>query len=231
MTSGRSPKGMFSEGALIVVSVLLALSADAWWDRVQQSRRIDDHLAALTRDFDRMAEGAEASLKVADAGQQAGRRLLLYLRSPDAGIDADSAPKVLEPLFFYEVFTPSVGAYEAMSRSGDLEALDDNELKRALADFFGSFGDTQASEARLLEVQAAFALLPEFAELANTETHLRRYLENEDASYPTSPDAWRASAIFRNHLSLVTLAQYDLVDDYSTLKDRIDAIRERLVQS
>jgi len=52
---------MFSEGLLIVVSFLLALSADAWLDSRNQAAQLDSHVAALGRDFDTMLERVNAS--------------------------------------------------------------------------------------------------------------------------------------------------------------------------
>lgn len=38
---------LVAEGFVIVISVLLALSADAWWAGIQDRSRVDDHLRAL----------------------------------------------------------------------------------------------------------------------------------------------------------------------------------------
>ena len=50
---------LFAEGLVIVVSVLLALSADAWWATQQDASRAREHLLALSRDFDQMAAALE----------------------------------------------------------------------------------------------------------------------------------------------------------------------------
>jgi len=47
---------MIGESVLIVVSILLALSADAWLDSRKQAAQLEGHVAALARDFDTMLE-------------------------------------------------------------------------------------------------------------------------------------------------------------------------------
>ena len=41
---------MIGESAIIVASILLALSADAWLDSRHQAAQLDGHVAALARD-------------------------------------------------------------------------------------------------------------------------------------------------------------------------------------
>ena len=69
-------------------------------------------------------------------------------------------------LIFYEVFTPSIGAYQALVASGNIELLENDRLKRELADFFGSFEDVRASERLLLDTQIEFFGSKTFSQLA-----------------------------------------------------------------
>ncbi len=59
---------MISESVLIVASILLALSADAWLDSRNQAAQLDGHVAALARDFDTMLERVNASYNAANRG-------------------------------------------------------------------------------------------------------------------------------------------------------------------
>lgn len=59
---------MIGENVLIVVSILLALSADAWLDSRNQAAQLDGHVAALARDFDTMLERVDASHNAANRG-------------------------------------------------------------------------------------------------------------------------------------------------------------------
>jgi hypothetical protein len=156
---------MISESALIVLSILLALSADTWLDSRNMASQQDRYLAALARDLSQMKVNVEESFHAANRGVEAGIRLSILLQER-AEIDANLAREWLWHLVFYEVFSPSIGAYEALLVSGNIEFLENEELKLELADFFGSFQDTVASEQLLLDTQIALFASDSFSHLA-----------------------------------------------------------------
>ena len=211
---------MVSESVLIVVSILLALSADAWLDSRKQAVQLDGHVAALARDFDTMLERVNASYNAAYRGVESGRELSILMQE-GAEIDPDLAPELLWYLVFYEVFTPSVGAYQALVASGNLELLENDVLKIELADFFGSFEDVRASERLLLDTQVAF-----FA--SKTFSHLAGWHRMGQAGLPVAGkfpvDQWSDSDEFMNAVGIYTVRQNDVLEDYRYLRTRIQSI-------
>lgn len=211
---------MISESVLIVASILLALSADAWLDSRNQAARLDGHVAALARDFDTMLERVNASYNAANRGVEAGRQLSILMQE-GSEIDPDLAPELLWHLVFYEVFTPSVGAYQALVASGNLELLENDVLKIELADFFGSFEDVKASERLLLDTQVAF-----FA--SKTFSHLAGWHRMGQAGLPVAGkfpvDLWSGSDEFMNAVGIYTVRQNDVLEDYQYLRTRILSI-------
>ncbi|NOX69837.1 MAG: hypothetical protein GXP15_11665 [Gammaproteobacteria bacterium] len=208
---------MISESVLIVVSILLALSADAWLDSRNQSARLEGHVAALARDFDTMLERVNASYNAANRGVEAGRHLSILMQE-SAEIDPDQARELLWHLVFYEVFSPSVGAYQALVASGNLELLENYELKRELVDFFGSFEDVKASEQLLLNTQITFFASKSFSQLAG-------WHRMGQAGVPVAGDfpvdQWSGSDEFMNAVAIYTVRQNDVLEDYRYLKTRI----------
>ena len=211
---------MISESVLIIVSILLALSADAWLDSRNQTAQLDAHLAALSRDFETMQERVNASHHAALRGAETGRRLLMLMQQ-DAEIDANLAPEWLWHLVYYEVFTPSAGAYEALVASGNLELLDNEELKSALSDFFGSFEDVRASERLLLDTQNSFFSSEAFGELAGWH-RMGQGGAPIVGKFPV--EDWSRSNDFMNGIGLYTVRQTDVLEDYRYLSDRIKSI-------
>jgi len=211
---------MISESVLIVASILLALSADAWLDSCNQAAQLDGHVAALARDFDTMLERVNASYNAANRGVEAGRQLSILMQE-GSEIDPDLAPELLWHLVFYEVFTPSVGAYQALVASGNLELLENDVLKIELADFFGSFEDVKASERLLLDTQVAF-----FA--SKTFSHLAGWHRMGQAGLPVAGkfpvDLWSGSDEFMNAVGIYTVRQNDVLEDYQYLRTRILSI-------
>jgi len=211
---------MISESVLIVVSILLALSADAWLDSRNQAAQLDGHVAALARDFDTMLERVNASYDAANRGVESGRQLSILMQE-GSEIDPDLAPELLWHLVFYEVFTPSVGAYQALVASGNLKLLENDVLKIELADFFGSFEDVRASERLLLDTQVAF-----FA--SKTFSHLAGWHRMGQAGLPVAGkfpvDQWSGSDEFMNAVGIYTVRQNDVLEDYQYLRARIQSI-------
>jgi hypothetical protein len=117
MDRRRTLRALLAEGAIIVVSVLLALSADAWWAERQESRQSREQIHALVRDFDQMAARADSSVATAQAADYAGSKLLRDLEGPHPESLADSAMALMKAIMFYEVFSPSTGAYQGLIAS------------------------------------------------------------------------------------------------------------------
>lgn len=211
---------MFSEGLLIVASILLALSADAWLGTRNQAAQLDSHVVALGRDFDTMLERVNSSYSAASRGVKAGIELSIFMQD-GFEIDPELARELLWHLVFYEVFTPSPGAYQALLASGNLELLKNERLKFELADFFGSFEDVRASEKLLLETQVAFFTSNIFSQLAG-------WHRMGQAGVPVAGefpvDQWSDSDELKNAVAIYTVRQADVLEDYQYLKKRIQSV-------
>jgi hypothetical protein len=208
---------MISESVLIVVSILLALSADAWLDTRSQAAQLDGQLAVLARDFDTMLERIEASHQAANRGVEAGKRLSVLMQE-GAEIDPELAPEWIWHLVFYEVFSPSVGAYQALVASGNLELLENDELKLELADFFGSFEDVRASEQLQLDTQVVVFGSKSFSDLAGWH-RMGQGGVPVAGNFPV--DRWAGSDEFMNAVAILTVRQADVLEDYEYLRTRI----------
>lgn len=213
---------MISESVLIVVSILLALSADAWLDSRNQAAQLDGHVAALARDFDTMLERVNASYDAASRGVESGRQLSVLMQE-DAEIDPALARDLLWYLVFYEVFTPSAGAYQALITSGNLEHLDNEGLTLELADFFGSFEDVKASERLLLDTQIVFFASESFGNLAGWHRMGQGGVPIA-GNFPV--DQWSGSNEFMNAVGIYTVRQNDVLEDYQYLRTRIESIAD-----
>jgi len=210
---------MVSESVLIIVSILLALSADTWLESRNRAAQLYAQLTALQRDFETMRERINSSHDAALRGVEAGRRLSAVMQDR-VQMDPELAPEMLWHLVFYEVFTPSVGAYQALVASGNLELLQNDTLKIELSDFFGSFEDVRASEKLLLDGQAYF--------LSGTFSELAGWHRMGQAGVPIAGnfpvEAWSESNEFMSFVGLYTVRQSDVLEDYEYLRARIEEI-------
>ena len=133
-------------------------------------------------------------------------------------IDPDLAPELLWHLVFYEVFTSSVGGYQALVASGNLELLENDRLKSELADFFGSFEDVRASEQLLLDTQVVVFGSKSFSHLAGWH---RMGQGGVPVAGKFPVDQWSGSDEFMNAVGIYTVRQNDVLEDYKYLKTRI----------
>lgn len=133
---GRNGVKYFAvEIVVVVTSILIAFSLDAWWSQRSEDRTEAAHLSALESDFEqnvtRLAELVEREQRIADASA----RLLLLAVTPDISAHPDSLSQLFGQVFNSGRFGPSLGAYEATVSSGGLSRVRDDSLRIALADF------------------------------------------------------------------------------------------------
>jgi hypothetical protein len=211
---------MIRESLLIVFSILLALSADTWLDSRNLASQQDRQVIALARDFNQMKERVDVSYFAANRGVEAGIQLSKFLQE-GSEIAPELARDLLWHLVFYEVFSPSVGAYEALVASGNLEFLPNSELKIELSDFFGSFEDARASEQLLLKTQVSLFASSTFSRLAGWHRMGQGGIPVA-GNFPV--DQWYESDEFMNSVGILTVRQNDVLEDYQFLRDRIESI-------
>jgi hypothetical protein len=111
--------------------------------------------------------------------------------------------------------------------SGNIEFLENEELKFELADFFGSFRDTIASEQLLLDTQIALFASDTFSRLAGWHRMGQGGVPIA-GSFPI--DEWYDSEEFMNALGILTVRQSDVLADYDFLRLYIQNISEGIAE-
>lgn len=230
MTGRKSGGALLAEGLVIVVSVLLALWADAWLASRQEAQLGAEQLTALARDFDQMSARVDSSLWAAERAITDGRTLIEQLTGPTPQMAVDSGRARLTSLTIYEVFSPSMGAYEALVASGSIERVENEELKRALSDFFGSFDDLRVSEGLLLRTQHEFMLSDVWAELAGVHRYNPEIGLGDPNADLRQTLTWSESDAFLNGLAHMLVRQLDARADYQYLRRSIDRIQSLLME-
>jgi hypothetical protein len=125
---------ILAEGAVIIVSILLALSADAWWDSLQERRQ---ERAALLQLHDELLEN-RARLQATEVGHRQQRDATAELLAtvarrgdpPDSYVVSDS---VLLTALGWRLFEPARGVVTSLISSGRLGVIRDDTLRIALA--------------------------------------------------------------------------------------------------
>lgn len=135
--AGRYVRGprMLIEVVVVVASILIAFSLDAWWSRRAEERTGTAHLQALRSDFEQNVARLHVLIEREDRIANASRRLLLVAVSPTVPSPEDSVSSLLGEVFNSGRFDPVMGAYEAVVNSGGLSQVRNDSLRLALADF------------------------------------------------------------------------------------------------
>ena len=119
----------------------------------------------------------------------------------------------------------SIGAICRLVASGDIELLENDELKRELAAFFGSFEDLRESERLLLDTQLIFVQSGAFSRIAGWH---RLGVGGLPAAGKVPLEQWSRSDEFMNGVGILTVRQLDVLDDYEFLRTRINNIGEAI---
>lgn len=138
-------KRLFAEGAVIVVSILLAFAIDAWWDFSQERAREASYLSQLERELQSTIDNNAHVAARADSSDRAARKLVrVYYeeRSPDP----DSVSNWLLATGYWDV-QPRLGTVRALVTSGDLALIRDDSLRAMLPDYLASMTAFEESEA------------------------------------------------------------------------------------
>jgi hypothetical protein len=120
------------EGAVIVVSVLMAFGIEAWWDRAQDRAAAEDLLVSLRTEVEfNLSQLAEAEAALATS-RGAGESLLA-MTAPDAGAPQPFlVDSLLAATFYFATFHPATGSITDVL-NGQLHLIGSGELRHSIA--------------------------------------------------------------------------------------------------
>ena len=153
---------ILAEGAAIVASILLAFAIDAWWERRSEHEQAARLAASLHEDFAasqahveqwlagnrRILEGLEVLLAAVES-RPLGEEITVPLSAVIGSIGAPT-------------YSPTDATLSAAISSGQIELIEDHELRNALALWLQQVEDTREDELLIREI-AVHYLVPEMA--------------------------------------------------------------------
>jgi hypothetical protein len=130
---GESWKSAFRDMVLIVASILTAFMLDAWWNGIQEERRVSRHFDALEHEFKEALVGLQADKMEIERAIQATRAILEVMGTRQDQSFADSLTFLLNASYDVGVIASEGGALSAILSSGDIGLIDDDSLAYLLA--------------------------------------------------------------------------------------------------
>ena len=123
-------KRLTAEGAVIVLSILLAFSLDAWWEAHTERSQALDAVVALGTDFEAARSELAGQVRTNEGILASSDSLLSLL---EGGSVVDVPTDLLISLTRASTYAPPTGALDELLASGRLSMIPDGELREALA--------------------------------------------------------------------------------------------------
>ena len=127
---------VLAEGAVIVVSILLAFSIDAWWEERQERRQETEYLAAIIDEMDRNLEAIPGNRRVWERSYSDLMNARSLLQS---GAYVDSASVFVMSLnrgLIYGVPSISTAVFDDLRNSGRMVIIQDLGRRRLIIDLY-----------------------------------------------------------------------------------------------
>lgn len=144
-TRQEQRKRILVEGVVILVSILLAFSIDAWWDARVEQQREREQLVSMLAEFKADLTGVDSVLAAIQGHAKNVESLIALLKS--AGDEPVKVPgPLLGSAITWRTSDISMSTLNALMASGDLNLLRNTELRASLAGFPAFLSDVTEDE-------------------------------------------------------------------------------------
>jgi hypothetical protein len=246
MFDRKRATGLFVEGVVIVVSILLAFSLEAWWaergERLEETGILENlrvEFVAAGTQLDRYLFYHEVTLSSLDN----------ILSSTRSGL-AEGRPSVdiptihLARAFIPPTYDPRTGTLDGMTHSGHFGILRSEELRKALTAWPGLLAEAAEEDARsaamvyerldpalstMLDISEARLMVAEITNEACANLFFERSCEDENVKVEL-PLKWAGSTALPVNFEVVGLfsARYQVlehgIDEFRNVRQEIDRI-------
>lgn len=218
------------ESVAIILSILLAFAIDAGWDAIKERSQEKAFLVSLLSDFkearNRINKSTDRHKRYIDSARQ-----LLELQTGDvANIESETLENLLGAVFFdwTSLFLPS-GSRDALFASGDIEIIENEELRAMLA-AWPSFVADAAEDESLITNHVMNNLAPYLQGKIQTRNIVRT--TNSDVAdliprieTPNYDAIWN-DPMFESHLTFRIANEAFAVDENESLSEVVSEITQ-----
>lgn len=151
------------EGVAIVLSILLAFAIDAWWQRRAELRQAHDLIVSLQADFQASQVQLERWLAGTGRINHATTELLQNIGAAERGEEISVPFELIVGAIGAPTYSPVDSTLEAAISSGQIDPIEDSEIRSTLAIWRQQLDDTSEDEILIREI-VVHQLVPEFSE-------------------------------------------------------------------
>jgi hypothetical protein len=127
------------ELSIIVLGILVAFSLDSCWESWTDSSREQAYLVQLKKDFEETRDRLDEALKQEKSINENIRQGLELFKTPPSDENANALAEILPGMLTFPRFAPVSGTYGSLFYSGDIRLLQNDDLRRHLVSFAGSW--------------------------------------------------------------------------------------------
>mgnify|MGYP001819031635 CR=1 FL=1 len=121
-----------SEALLILVGILLALAADAWWEERSERLQEREYLEALASELDQMKAHVRSVLRDAEDVVESGRVLLEVTPDWQSAVSTDSLSVLIAELSSEVAWAPPTTVYQDLVNTGAVVVIQSDEVRLGL---------------------------------------------------------------------------------------------------
>ena len=151
------------EGGAIVASILLAFAIDAWWERRIELVKADVLIGSLHADFQASQSHLEQWLTGNERVLRATSEFLDELRGADINSEVLVSHEWIVAAVAAPTYSPTDSSLEAAIASGQIELIENVDLRNTLARWRQQLDDTREDELLIREIVVS-QLVPALSE-------------------------------------------------------------------
>jgi hypothetical protein len=213
------------EGAVVVISILLAFGIDATWDNRSAANAEQALLTSLRDEFAQNRTIIEGSIQFHEV--DASVAAFLLRARPDVG--RDSLATAVAMSTYFRTTDPHVGAISSAIAGGGLERVNNEELRALVASWPGDFNDVGENEALewSLVHEQQLRLIGEYVDVASLAAFTDTWpspIEDPDAPSEGALRRLVSDARFRTVLFQRLINDRLMLGEFETLLERVNEV-------
>lgn len=140
------------EAFFLLIGVLLALLAQAWWEHRVESNTVQEYADNLLVEVHANIHDLEEQVRRHNDKVTSGAELLRLLQIDDLGSSEERVRAVLTKMIFIDDFRPATSALDNLLGAGGLGLLDNTDLQLAISQYGQSLHNHNTLQDELLEL-------------------------------------------------------------------------------
>ena len=144
---------LFIEGAVIVVSILLAFAIDAWWDERQELEAAQYQVERVATELESNIERLEEQVELLDIAAETARDFLAHFSPSPEPLEKGYVSEVFRGLFASGTLSLNRSASENFLSSGQLTRGDWKTVRRELSELLSVQRSAEKASLELREMR------------------------------------------------------------------------------